>query len=74
MRRLQTCLHPSVKKKKIVQEVMGIFLYYAHAVDPTILTALGSITPQQENSMEQTMKKVKQFLDYASTHTYAIIT
>jgi len=33
----------SKANKKFVQEVTGTFLYYARAVDLTILTALGSI-------------------------------
>ena len=33
--------------KKFVQEVTGTFLYYARAVDLTMLTALGSIATQQ---------------------------
>ena len=60
--------------KKIVQEVTGTFLYYAPAFDSTMLRALGSIATQQANSAEETMKRVKQFLDYVATHTYATIT
>ena len=60
--------------KKFVQEVTGTFLYYARAVDLTMLTALGSIATQQDNPTERTMQKVKQFLDYAATHPDAIIT
>ncbi len=36
--------------------------------------ALGSIATQQANLTENTMKKVQQFLDYASSHPDAIIT
>ena len=53
---------------------MGTFLYYALAIYPTSLTSLVSITAQQSNPTEQTMQQLKQFLDYADTHTYAIIT
>ena len=45
--------------KNIVEEVTGSFLYYAWSVNPTMLTALGSIAAQQANPMEHTMKKVK---------------
>jgi hypothetical protein len=38
-----------------------------------MLAALGSITAQQGNPTENTMKKLGQFLDYASTHSYAIV-
>jgi hypothetical protein len=60
--------------KKFVQEVTGTFLYYARAVDATMLTALGSIATQQANPTENTMTKVQQFLDYAATHPDAIVT
>ena len=35
--------------------------------------ALGSIAEQQANPIENTMKKLKQFLDYAATHPYTIL-
>jgi hypothetical protein len=51
-------------KKKHVQQIAGSFLYYAQAVDPTILTALSKISSQQAAPLENTMKHVNQFLDY----------
>ena len=67
---------PSLNKsdKKFIQEVSGTFLYYARAVDATMLAALISIATQQANPTKHTMAKVNQFLDYASTHPHAIIT
>jgi hypothetical protein len=38
-----------------------------------MLTALGSIATQQANPTENTISKVKQFLDYAFTHPNAIV-
>jgi hypothetical protein len=61
------------KDKKIIPEVIGTFLYYALCVGSTLLAALGSITTQQANPTENTMKKVQQFLDFASTHPDAIV-
>ena len=49
----------SIAKKQFVQEVTGTFIYYAQSVDPTMLTALGSIAAQQANPKEHTMQKVK---------------
>jgi hypothetical protein len=71
-----TDTYPPLSKedKKYVQEVAGTFLYYARCVDSTMLTALGSIATQQANPTKNTMIKVKQFLDYASTHPDAIVT
>ena len=54
--------------------MVGTLLYYARAVDCTMLAALGSIATQQANPTENTMKKVKQLLDYAATNPDAIIT
>ena len=39
-----------------------------------MLTALRTIATQQSTPNEQTMKKVKKFLDYASTHPDATVT
>ena len=39
-----------------------------------MLAALGSIASQQANPTENTMRKVKQFLDYAASHPDAIVT
>ena len=52
---------------------MSTFLYYTRAVNPTMLTALGSIATQQANLTEHTMQKVKLFLYYADTHSNALI-
>ena len=53
---------------------MGNFLYYARSVDPTVLTALGSIAVQQAKPKEHMVKKVKQLLYYAATQPGAILT
>jgi hypothetical protein len=45
---------------KHVKAVMGILLYYARAVDSTILTALSSLAMEQAKPMQKTMEKVKQ--------------
>jgi len=41
--------------RKHVQEVIGVLLYYACAVDPTMLVALGTLASQQANSTQATM-------------------
>jgi hypothetical protein len=60
--------------KKFVQEVTGVFLYYARAVDSTMLVALSAIATEQGAPTQNTLKKVHQFLDYAATHPNAIVT
>ena len=49
-------------------------MYYARAVDPTMIAALGPIAAQQANPTEQTMQKFKQLLDYAASHLDAVLT
>jgi hypothetical protein len=40
--------------KKRIQQIVGSFLYYARAVDPTILMALSDIATQQSAPTENT--------------------
>jgi hypothetical protein len=61
------------KAKKHIQQIVGSFLYFAQAVDPTILLALSEIASQQAAPTENTMKRVNHFLDYMWTHPDAII-
>ena len=64
----------SKEETKYVQAVVGMLLYYARAVDSTILTALSSIATKQAKPTKETMKKVKQLLDYCATQEDAVIT
>ena len=56
-----------------MQAVAGTLLYYARAVDNTILTALSAIATEQANPTEKTLAKVKQLLDYCATQEDAVI-
>lgn len=58
---------------KRVQEVVGVLLYYARAVDPTLLVALGTIASQQAKATNDTMKAVTHVLNYCATHPSATI-
>ena len=64
----------SKEEKTYIQEVISTLLYYARCVDASTLAALGSLATQQANPTQNTMKKVKQLLDYAATHPDAIVT
>jgi hypothetical protein len=55
-------------QKKHVHQIVSSFLYYAQAVDPTILLALLEIALQQAAPTKNTMNHVNQFLDYMWTH------
>ena len=50
---------------------MGTLLYYARAVDVTILVTLGTISSKQANATQTTSKCVNQLLDYCRTHPNA---
>ena len=56
-----------------VQQVIGSFLYYARAVDMTILHALNSIAAESSKPTERTMERVEQLLDYMHTYPNAVV-
>jgi hypothetical protein len=61
------------RKKKYVQQVLGSFLYYARAIDMTILHALSAIASEQANPTERTLKRVQQLLHYMHSNPTAVI-
>jgi hypothetical protein len=60
--------------KLFIQQVTGTFLYYARAVDSTMLVTLSAIASQQAKPTVETMRKTLKFLDYVLTHPDAILT
>jgi len=56
-----------------VQEVLGTLLFYARAVNSTMLKAIGTIATQQANATEATMKAITHLLNYCTTHPEATI-
>ena len=56
------------KNINLVQQIVGTLLSYSIAVDPTMLTALGSIAAQQSKVMEKTYAYTLWLLNYANTH------
>ena len=63
------------KEAKIyIQQVLVTFLYYARAVNPTMLVALSAIASEQASPTRATMKKTDQFLDYAASQEQAVLT
>ena len=63
----------TAKKFNLVQQSFGKLLYYSIAVDPTMLTALISITAQQSKVTEKTYAETLWLLNYAATHLNAKI-
>jgi hypothetical protein len=66
---------PLLNKKDTqrVQSVSGTFLYYARAVDPTILPALNEISNNQAQPTIVTGKACDLLLDYLATYPNAVI-
>jgi hypothetical protein len=60
--------------KKFIQEVTGVFLFLARAVDLMMLMPLSALVSKQATPTKQTMEKCLQFLDYAASQEEAIIT
>ena len=56
------------KTINLVQQILGTLLYYSVVVDPTILTALGSIAAQQAKGTEKTYADTLLIINYAATH------
>jgi hypothetical protein len=56
-----------------LQQSIGVFLYYAQAVDSTMLVVLGTLAAEQTQATTNTTKLVAQFLDYAAIHPDASV-
>jgi hypothetical protein len=55
------------------QKVTGSVMYYARAVDPTVLMPLNDIETEQTKATEKTQAATNQMLDYLDTHPDATI-
>ncbi len=69
-------ISPALDKagKRFIQEVCGVFLFLAWAVDGGLLPALSSHASQQANLTEKTMELCKKFLDFMATQEEEILT
>ena len=61
------------KEIKVIQRVVGSILWYAIAVDMTVLMALSTIASQQSKATKNTWNAVKQLLDYLASYPDATI-
>jgi hypothetical protein len=52
---------------------VGALIYYAQAVDPTIMTAISRLASQQSAATEETEAKLTQLMGYCATHPKATI-
>ena len=51
------------ERLKFIQQVVGVFLYYAIAIDNTILVSLSDTGSEQDRATSKTMDEVQQLLD-----------
>ena len=63
-----TTLKTSAKETKYVQAVAGTFLYYSHALDPTLSVALNEIATAQAKPTKHTIEKCSRLINYAATY------
>ena len=61
------------KGKQRIYSIVGTFLYYARAVDPTILPALNDIATVQAAPTMDTIKRTKMLMDYMATYPAATL-
>jgi hypothetical protein len=58
---------------KRLQEVLGTFLFYARAIDSTMLPAIGTLASQQSNGTKAALIALTQLLNYAASNPDAVI-
>ena len=51
---------------KELQDIVGVFLFYSRAVDPTMLTAINKIASRQAKPTSLIKQEVERFLQYAN--------
>ena len=65
---------PATKEEeKYIRQVVGVLLYYGHAVDSTILVGLSSLAAAQSLPTAYTLYLVKWLIDYAATNPDTIL-
>jgi hypothetical protein len=61
---------PTISYKDVnkLQQLTGTLLYYARAVDPTLIMPINVLASEQSNATELTSDKVIKLLNYCNTH------
>mmetsp|Transcript_26440 Transcript_26440/g.37543 ORF Transcript_26440/g.37543 Transcript_26440/m.37543 type:complete len:133 (-) Transcript_26440:204-602(-) len=62
-----------VQDAKKVQEILGTLLYYAQAINSTMLPTIGTLATQQSAPTTKTMEGIKQLLNYCASNPNAIV-
>ena len=57
----------SSKEQRRLQSIIGAFLYYGQAIDPTILLASNDLSTYQADPTMEPLEQTKMLMDYLST-------
>ena len=60
-------------EEKIIERVVGTFLYYGQIVDPTVLQALSAIALSKHFGLKNTLEATTYLLNYLTAHPNAIL-
>ena len=71
----ESTIYKELPKDKIrhIQSIAGTFLYYARALDFTMLTVLNDIATTQAKPTTKTLQECQQLMDYTATYPYLIL-
>jgi hypothetical protein len=66
----ETTPSPALSDKDVnkLQQLTGTLLYYARAVDPTLIMPINVLASEKSNATEVTADKVIKLLNYCNTH------
>jgi hypothetical protein len=62
------------EQKKRIQQIVGVLLYYARAVDPTIIVRVSKLSSEIATATVSTLKAAERVLQYAATNPRAEVT
>ena len=57
----------------MIQVIVGVFIYYAIAIDSTILVTLYDIAVEQLKATKKTSQQIARILNYIVTHPLAVV-
>lgn len=63
----------SLSQQTRIQEILGTLLYYARAVDDTMLVTINSLAAEQAQATEATLDRIVWLLNYAATHPDTVL-
>jgi hypothetical protein len=68
---IDTSAPATPEQQSFLRSAVGIFRYYAQAIDTTLLHAISKIAMQQSNPTTDTMAQLDRFLNYVANNTDA---